>query len=286
MSVESSAMSGRLSTSEHRISIALAALMATQALLGVLASEAYRDVAWIKATWFGNDLVTLLIAVPLLIGAMWSASRGSIRGRLVWLGVLGYAVYNYTYYVLGAALNVFFAIYVATFVVAIASLIIGLVGTDATSVAKAFSVRTPARILGGYYVFVATSLSVVWLGTWAAYVFAGRPTPVETEAFHLVAALDMTLMVPALVTGGVLLWHRRPWGYLIAAVGGIQASLYLLVLSVNSGVAISRGLVAAPGELPIWGTLLALTFVATAWLLYSCDAPNKRINPSRTGLSY
>ena len=267
----SSVASGRLGKSESWISFALAVLMVTQALLGLLASGAYRDVAWIKATWFGNDLVTLLIAVPLLLGAMWFASRGSTRARLVWLGVCGYAVYNYTYYVLGTALNVFFAIYVLTFVVAIASLIIGLVGTDAASVASAFSARTPAKVLGGYYVFVATGLSAVWLGTWAAYVFAGRPTPVETEAFHLVAALDMTLMVPALVTGGVLLWRRRPWGYLIAAVAGIQASLYLLVLSVNSAVAISRGLVAAPGELPIWGTLLVLTFAATAWLLYSCD---------------
>ncbi len=279
-----SATSGRLSTSERATSIILAALMAAQALLGLLASGAYRDVAWIKATWFGNDLVTLLIAVPLLLGTMWFASRGSTRARLTWLGVLGYAVYNYTYYLLGAALNVFFAIYVLTFVVSVASLILGLVGTDAESVASAFSVRTPARAIGGYYVFVATGLSVVWLGTWAAYVFAGRPTPVETEAFHLVAALDMALMVPALVTGGVLLWRRRSWGYVIAAVAGILASLYLLVLTVNSAVSISRGIVTAPGELPIWGTLLVLTFAATTWLLYACDAPNKGIERTASAL--
>ena len=277
----SPATSGRLNTTERSTSILLAALMVTQALLGLLASGNYRDVAWIKATWFGNDLVTLLIAVPLLLGAMWFAFRGSTRARLTWLGVLGYAVYNYTYYVLGAALNVFFAIYVLTFVVAIASLILGLVGTDAVSVASAFSVRTPARTTGGYYVFVAAGLSAVWLGTWAAYVFAGRPTPVETEAFHLVAALDMTLMVPALVTGGALLWRRRPWGYVIAAVAGIQASLYLLVLSVNSAVSISRRMVAAPGELPIWGTLLVLTFAATARLLYACDASDSKSETQR-----
>jgi hypothetical protein len=258
--------------------------MAVQALLGLLASGAYRDVAWIKATWFGNDLVTLLIAVPLLLGAMWFASRGSTRARLLWLGVLGYAVYNYTYYVLGAALNVFFVIYVLTFVVSVASLIIGLAGTDAPSVAGSFSAKTPARAIGGYYVFVATGLSAVWLGAWAAYVFAGRPTPVETEAFHLVAALDMTLMVPALVTGGVLLWRRRPWGYVVAAAAGIQASLYLLVLSVNSAFSISRGLTATPGELPIWGPLLVLTLMVTTWLMYSCDAPNKGIERTAPAL--
>lgn len=272
-----STANGRLSVTERSISIGLAALMALQALLGLVASGAYRDVAWIKATWFGNDLVTLVIAVPLLLVAMWFASRGSTRGRLAWLGILGYAVYNYTYYVLGAALNVFFALYVLTFVVAVASLILGLAGTDTVSVARAFSVRTPARAIGGYYVFFAIGLSVVWLGTWAAYAFAGRPTPVETEAFHLVAALDMTLMVPALLTGGVLLWLRKPWGYVVAAVAGVQASLYLLVLLVSSVVAISRSILAAPGELPIWGTLLVLTTTATIWLLYSCDTLNHGI---------
>ncbi len=261
---------GRQGNVESRMSITLAVLMATQALLGLLAPGAYRDVAWIKAAWFGNDLVTLLVAVPLLLGAMRSASRGSTRARLIWLGVLGYAVYNYAYYLLGAALNVFFALYALTFVVATGALILGLVGTSATSVARDFPSGTPTALLGGYYVFVAAGLSVVWLGTWAAYAFAGRPTPVETEAFRLVAALDLTLMVPALVTGGVLLWRRSPWGYVIAAVAGVQATLYLLVLTVNSTVAIARGLAAAPGELPIWGPLLALTVTATTWLIRSC----------------
>ena len=138
--------SGRISMAERSISVGLASLMVAQALLGLLVSGAYRDVVWIKATWFGNDLVTLLVAVPLLLCAVRFASRGSTRARLIWLGVLAYAVYNYTYYVLGAALNAFFAIYVLTFVVSATSLILGFVGTDAASVARAFSVRTPARL--------------------------------------------------------------------------------------------------------------------------------------------
>ena len=94
---------------------------------------------------------------------------------------------------------------------------------------------------------------------WAAYVFTGRPTPVGPDAFRLVAALDLSLMVPALTVGGVLLWQRSPWGYVIAAIASIQAALYLFVLSINSLVAIQHGLVDAPGELPIWGALTVLT---------------------------
>jgi hypothetical protein len=121
--------------------------------------------------------------------------------------------------------------------------------------------------VGGYLVFVALGLSSVWMVTWAAYVFAGRPTPVETEAFKLVAALDITIMVPALALGGILLWRRNAWGCIVAAIAGVQGSLYLLVLSINSAVAILRGSAEAPGELPLWGTLVAATTAVTSVLL-------------------
>lgn len=72
-----------------------------------------------------------------------------------------------------------------------------------------------------------------------------------------------------LTLGGVLLWHRRTWGYIVAAMAGVQGSLYLLVLSVNSIVGIHRGLAEAPGELPMWGTLAMLTTAVTVLLLTS-----------------
>jgi hypothetical protein len=74
-------------------------------------------------------------------------------------------------------------------------------------------------------------------------------------------------MVPTLTVGGVLLWKRRAWGYLIATIAAIQGALYLLVLSVNSAITISRDLAAAPGELPIWGPLTIFTALAAILLL-------------------
>jgi len=80
------------------------------------------------------------------------------------------------------------------------------------------------------------------------------------------------MMVTALVCGGVLLWRHCRWGYVIAAIAGIQGALYLMVLSVNACVAIARGLVQAPGELPVWGTLALLT-TAAAFVLLSHVRP-------------
>ena len=79
--------------------------MALQASTGLLFESQYRDVDWIRATWFGNDWVTLLVAVPLLFAGLVRAAAGSIRGLLLWLGLIGYALYNYAFYLFGAALN-------------------------------------------------------------------------------------------------------------------------------------------------------------------------------------
>ena len=64
------------------------------------------------------------------------------------------------------------------------------------------------------------------------------------------------------------------WGYVVAAIASIQASLYLLVLSVNSIVGIHRGLANAPGELPIWATLALFTTAVTvfSWRIFALNA--------------
>jgi len=244
----------------------LAALMVLQSVLGLVFQDQYRDVDWIKAAWFGNDWVTLVVAVPLLVIALVMARRGSVQGLLSWLGLVGYAVYNYAYYLLGAALNAFFLLYVVAFVLSAVTLIVALSRLDASHVAASFRRTTPVRIIGGYLAFVGLGLAFTWATMWAAYAFANQPTPVEPEAFKLVAALDTVLMVPALAGGGVLLWRRNAWGYVIAPIAGVQGSLYLLVLSINSIVFVARDLADWPGEVPLWTSLAAATSAATSLL--------------------
>jgi hypothetical protein len=241
--------------------------MLTQSSTGLLFQTAYRDVDWIRATWFGNDWVTLVVAAPLLFGGMIHAARGSVRGLVVWLGVTGYAAYNYAFYLFGAALNAFFPLYVVALVLAVILLILALSNIDAAGIAERYRPAFPVRLIAGALVVIAIGLGSVWIGTWAAYVFGGRPTPVDPDIFRLVAALDLSLMVPALTIGGVLLWRRAPWGFVLAAIASIQGALYLFVLSVNAIVVIRRGLANAPGELPLWGplTLLMMTIALMLW---------------------
>jgi hypothetical protein len=258
------------------LSVAVAVLMGVQSLLGLALQGAYRDVEWIRATWFGNDWVTLIVALPLLVVALTLARRGTVRGWLLWPGMLGYSTYNYAFYLFGAALNVFFPLYAILLVLSVVGLILALSRIDVTAVVAGFAVRTPVRIIGGCLVGIGAGLACVWLLIWAGYAFAGRPTPIEPEVFKLVAALDLTVMVPALTTGGILLWRRAAWGFVLSTVAGVQGALYLLVLAVNSLILIRRDLAEPPGELPIWGPLGLITAAVTVLLLTSAGAERRR----------
>jgi hypothetical protein len=252
--------------------------MLTQSATGLLWPGQYRDVAWIAATWYGNDKVTLLVAVPLILAGLLSAAQGSARGMLLWLGGIGYAAYNYAFYLFGAALNAFFPLYVASLVLAAATLMVASAHLDVAAISRHLRPSTPIRTLGGALVFIGAGLAAAWIAMWAAFAFAAHPTPIEPEAFKVVAALDLTMMVPALTAGGILLWRRHPWGTVIAAIASIQGALYLLVLSVNSLLAVRGGLVPAPGELPMWGPLLVITTGVAAALL-------AHVSPEQAGAS-
>src|SRR4051794_36124934 len=129
-----------------RYTAALATLMMIQALLGVVWPSAYRDPDWIKATWFGNDWITLLIAAPLLLISGRRASA-STRAELVWLGTVGYSVYNYAFYLFGAALNAFLPLYVITLGAAIVTLASGLARIEPTVVHRQMRTGVPVRLL-------------------------------------------------------------------------------------------------------------------------------------------
>jgi hypothetical protein len=243
-----------------------------------LALDPYRDIAWIALSWLGNDAVTLFVVCPLLVVALTGTRLSQPRWQLVRIGLLGYAVYNYAFYMLGAALNAMFPMYIALFVFAFVGLASEFTRDQIERLANAYSSGTPVRLLGGYLVGVATCLSVVWLAMWGLHVFANRPVPGSPEVFRLVAALDLGFMVPALATGGVLLWRRQPLGFSLGAVAATQAALYLFVLSINSALAIHRGLAQWPGELPMWAPLCAATSACALWLLRNVASTGEAAN--------
>jgi len=66
------------------LSAVVVVLMAVAAAVGLRQKDLYRDPASVAAMFRGYDLVSLLVATPVLAGASVEARRGSPRAELLW----------------------------------------------------------------------------------------------------------------------------------------------------------------------------------------------------------
>ena len=109
-----------------------------------------------------------------------------------------------------------------------------------------------------------------------------RPLSVIVDVGHptsIVFALDLSLVVPFLWLGGIWLWQRRPWGYLLAALSTVKGTVYLLALAVASAFQAQVGFAEALAQLPLWG-LLSLGFLVTALFLLGNAEPKNQTEPT------
>lgn len=77
-------------------------LMAVQSSTGIIFFDLYRDGSFALQAWRINDPVTLAVAVPVLFVSIFLTLRRSLRGFMLMLGALQYALYNYAFYLFGA----------------------------------------------------------------------------------------------------------------------------------------------------------------------------------------
>lgn len=249
------------------LSAVVAALAAAAAAAGLAVDGLYRDNAFVSAGWRGNDWVTLVVAVPALAGAARLARRGNPRAQLVWLGALDAVLYNFAFYLFGSALNRLFAVYAAIVALALASLLAALVAVDPAALAARVRWGRATRAAAGFALFVAAGLGVAELAQVLGFALnGGLPVVVERTGHptHVVAALDLTLVVPYLALGGVLLWRRRSWGVVVAAVLLVKGAIYMLALVATTLSIMAAGFPEAAAELPLW-TAIGAGCAAAGW---------------------
>src|SRR5688500_7194686 len=93
----------KISNPALNLSLIAAVLAGIASLGGLFLKGLYRDNLLVTSAWKGNDLVTLFVAIPILIAAIAFSKRGSLKAQLVLLGILDYMLYNYAFYLFGAA---------------------------------------------------------------------------------------------------------------------------------------------------------------------------------------
>ncbi len=252
------------------LSLVIAVLTTAAALGGLLLDDLYRDNLLVTTSWIANDLITLVVAVPLLLLGIFWAWRGSIRGYLVLLGLVDYTLYNFAFYQFGAAFNKFFMLYPAITALSILVLIFGLTRIDAQEISRQFHRKTPTKWIAGFMVFVGLSLTGVYFSQYLSFLTTGDLPRIVTAVEHptnVIFALDLTLVVPWLLIGGVWLWRGRPWGYIVATIVNIKGAVYMLALSTVTVAVVQAGISDNGTELFIWGGIGVGSLIASLLLL-------------------
>lgn len=249
------------------LSGAIAVLMVVASAGGLLVDGLYRDGPWAREALRGGDLTTIAIAAPVLITSMLLARRGSRVAQAVWLGALAYSLYNYAYYVFGAAFNDIFVLHIALFSLSIAALVLAIANIDARAIAACFRDVRGTRLIGGFLAGVGVVLGGLWLFLAIRFALTGELIAgLPPDGVHLVFAIDTSLLVPALVISGILLWRRTPQGYVLGTAMAVMGAIYQLNLLV-AGVFQANAKVPGVKGFPLEGIVLATSFALATLVL-------------------
>lgn len=255
----------------QRLGAAVAALTMTAAALGLLFDGVYgKDEATVQMLR-GFDAVTLVMIGPALLLAVLADRRGHALGRVLVASLLAYLGYTYAYHLLGAGFTDLLLLHAPLVTITLVALVLILRNipvADLASSAAHARVRLPAAVLA----LLAVSLGAMWAYACVAYAVEGT-TPagsslVESDTIvHLGIVLDLTVLVPLYGAAAVLLWSRRAWGYLLAALALVSGTLH----QVSYVVALLFQYAAdVPGSVavdPVEPVILLLYGVATVLLL-------------------
>jgi len=241
----------------------------------------YWDTVSSVAQMQANDAVTLVLGVPLLAISFWLARRGSLRGKLLLAGTLGFFLYTYMSMCFGAAYNPLFLVYVALFGLSLYAFILAMLSIDLGTLPQHFSERTPRRWIAGLLFGAALFLALAWLGRVAATFTSDQVPPLDNITSMFIQAMDLVLVVPACVLGAILLLRRSAWGYLLASVATMK---FVTMGTAVSLMGLNMARVGAPvtaAELVIFPTITLINLLLAVLLLRSVTGGRDAAVPAR-----
>jgi len=207
-------------------SLVIAALLASASAMGLLYQTTIYPTPELRQSLVANDLVNLFVGLPILLGSMELTRRGRLLGLLFWPGALFYVFYNAMAYILALPLNVSFVLNLIVVAASVYTMVALVSVVDAAAVQGQLQGVVPERLAGGVLVVLGSAFLLFALAMFVTALTTQTPLTPPERATH---AADV-LIAPALLAGGLLLWRRRPLGYLSAMGLLFQTSMLFIGL--------------------------------------------------------
>ena len=173
-----------------------------------------------------NDLVNLLVGVPILLISIRLTHQGKLIGLLLWPGAVMYITYNYIAYIFGMPLGWSLPFYL---ILVIGSLYVAyclVVSMDKDVMRQHLIGVIPENLAGGVLVGLGVLFFVRVVNLLVSTLVQGKALP-ATEMSLLIA--DSLLSIPWVICG-VQLLRRKALGYVTAGGLLLQGSALFLGL--------------------------------------------------------
>ncbi len=224
----------------------------------------------------GQDVVTLVITLPVLVVSAWLAFRGSLRGRLLLAGTIGYFLYTYMMMACNTAYNQLFLVYVALASLSLYAFILCMMSFDLGSLPQSFSPRLPRRAIAGLLFAAGGFLFLAWMGRIVPPLLQNVTPPLENSTTLVIQAMDLGILVPLTFLSGILLLKRSAWGYLLASVAVMKFASYGIAVSAMGINMIFSGIEGGEGLLVVFLVLTLVNLVLAVLLLKNVEPKQVR----------
>jgi hypothetical protein len=222
------------------LSFPLAATLAICAAGGIALPAVYaREHPYWAAQGLGQDWVDLLFAAPLLAVAAYFTLRRSRAFTLVLAGALAYTLYSLVLYAFFMHFGPLFLAYSWGLGLAFYAFIILVSDLRGDAVREWFAADAPSTFPGVVSVALGCAFYALWLAEVLPALASGAMLQSATSSGLItnpVQVLDLGVVLPAFIVGGLSLVRRKPLGYWLAPMVlglGIVMDVALIGMTVS-----------------------------------------------------
>ncbi len=214
----------------YALSIVVAIMMTAASISGLLFRSAFYPTADLARSFVPNDAANLLIGLPILLRCMWLASQRKLIGLLCWPGALLFVFYNYLIYTFAYILDMPptwpLLLFLALAALSLNSCIRLVTKINGATIQAQFAGGSTDRVAAG----VLAALGLLFFLRAAGVLANALTHGTLSSGAELGVSLADLLITPAWIAGGILLWQRRQFGYVVGPGLLFQANMLFVAL--------------------------------------------------------
>lgn len=190
------------------------------------------DSVAVVAQGLAQDLVSLIMGIPLLIGALVLFNKGKTKGKLLLSGALGYFLYTYMSYSFLWNYNSLFLLYVALMSLSAFALVLTIMNINIDNLRNEFNDKLPRIFIGGVQIFIGIMIGLMWLAKIVPSIINNSvPVGLEHYTTLIIQAMDLAFVMPLAILSGILLIKKNRFGYLLSSIMIIKGSALLISIT-------------------------------------------------------